>query len=431
MKISKYKIKDSDAKLTSRSGSILFAEYLQKKGVIDNISALLPQSGSNRGYSPEYYLVPLFMMLHIGGSNIKDIGLISQDTGLLKLLGVERLPDHSSVGDWIRRLGERDDGLFRLNDLNKIILANILRHIKEQSLILDIDATAIEANKREAVMTYKGFKGYLPILGHIAEACGAIIGDEFREGNTAPCADNLEFIKYCCSCLPSDKHFGFFRADSASYQADIINYCQANGMKFGIGGKMSKSLKEAIDLVREDEWIQYTDRYDVNTDSQIVRIPWCMGETDERFFMIVKRTPLKDMTLFDGQYEYSLVATNRTDNIQDIMQWYNHRGHYSENKIKELKHGFGMNGLPFGTFKANGVFFRIGVCAYNLFILFKLDALPQRFRKSQIQTIRLYIYQIPAKVVCTARQFVLKVPMRSYELFNEIQRAIADIPIIS
>ncbi len=92
------------------------------------------------------------------------------------MLGAEKLPDHSSVGDWVRRLGARDDGMFRLHDLNKIILANILRHIKEQSLTLDIDATAIKANKREAVMTYKGFKGYLPILGHIAEACGAVIG---------------------------------------------------------------------------------------------------------------------------------------------------------------------------------------------------------------------------------------------------------------
>ena len=154
MKIAKYKIKVSDANLTSRSGSILFAEYLQKKGIIDNISRLLPQSGSNRGYSPEYYLVPLFMLLHIGGSNIKDIGLISGDTGLLKLLGVERIPDHSSVGDWLRRLGFLDDGLFRLNDLNKIILANILRHIKDPFLTLDIDATAIEANKREAVQQF-------------------------------------------------------------------------------------------------------------------------------------------------------------------------------------------------------------------------------------------------------------------------------------
>ncbi|MCA9422831.1 MAG: hypothetical protein KC592_17565 [Nitrospira sp.] len=43
---------------------------------------------------------------------------------------------------------------------------------------------------------------------------------------------------------------------------------------------------------------------------------------------------------------------------------------------KELKIGFGMERLPCGTFAANAVFFRIGVLAYNLFVLFKMLALP-------------------------------------------------------
>ena len=42
----------------------------------------------------------------------------------------------------------------------------------------------------------------------------------------------------------------------------------------------------------------------------------------------------------------------------------------SENRIKELKIGFGMERMPSGDTKANGIFFRTGVIAHNLFLLF-------------------------------------------------------------
>ncbi len=34
---------------------------------------------------------------------------------------------------------------------------------------LDIDATGIAAEKESAKMTYKGYTGYMPIVGHLAE----------------------------------------------------------------------------------------------------------------------------------------------------------------------------------------------------------------------------------------------------------------------
>ena len=56
------------------------------------------------------------------------------------------------------------------------------------------------------------------------------------------------------------------------------------------------------------------------------------------------------------------------------MGWYNHRGESSENRIKELKIGFGMERMPCDSFKANAMFFRTGVLAYNLYVLFRSEA---------------------------------------------------------
>jgi hypothetical protein len=62
----------------------------------------------------------------------------------------------------------------------------------------------------------------------------------------------------------------------------------------------------------------------------------------------------------------SVIATNRTERAEEVVRWYSKRGDSSENRIKDLKIGFGMERMPCGQFEANAVFFRIGALAYNV-----------------------------------------------------------------
>jgi hypothetical protein len=88
-----------------------------------------------------------------------------------------------------------------------------------------------------------------------------------------------------------------------------------------------------------------------------------------------------------------VIATNRTEPAEWVVEWYNQRCDCSENRIKELKIGFGMERMPCGQFKANAVFFRIGVIAYNLYKLFANNVLDKSWRKFQVQTVRWRLYQ--------------------------------------
>jgi dTDP-D-glucose 4,6-dehydratase len=45
--------------------------------------------------------------------------------------------------------------------------------------------------------------------------------------------------------------------------------------------------------------------------------------------------------------------------LEWVVQWYNQRGECSENRIKDLKIGFGMERMPCGQYEANAIFFRI------------------------------------------------------------------------
>lgn len=124
---------------------------------------------------------------------------------------------------------------------------------------------------------------------------------------------------------------------------------------------------------------------------------------------------------------YTLIATNRKGTPEEIVRWYNQRGETSENRIKELKLGFGMERLPCGTFAANAVFFRIGVLAYNLFVLFKLLALPPAWSRCQVRTVRWRLYQMAGKVVQHAGAVIRKVQQWLWGLCEEIRTRCAEV----
>src|ERR1039458_2256188 len=65
---------------------------------------------------------------------------------------------------------------------------------------------------------------------------------------------------------------------------------------------------------------------------------------------------------------------------QATMEWYSRRGDDSENRIKDLKIGFGMEYMLCGSFRANAAFFSIGALTYNLYLGFRCHVLVRRAR---------------------------------------------------
>jgi len=153
-----------------------------------------------------------------------------------------------------------------------------------------------------------------------------------------------------------------------------------------------------------------------------------MAKTKHTFRLIVLRRPVQQ-DLFAPEaprQRDTLIATNREGTPAEIVRWYNQRGETSENRIKELKLGFGLDRLLCGTFAANAVFFRIGVFAYNLFVLFKVLVLPYAWRQCQVRTVRWRLYQVAGKVVRHAGAVILKVQQWFWGLCEEIRTRCAE-----
>ncbi len=411
-----FKLEKTNDLITSHAGLALLGEFAVGLGLLKSVDQHLPKPGSGAGYTPSEHLFPLILTLNGGGRSLEDLRQIRQDVGLRELLGLNRMPSSDATGDWLRR-SYCKGGLEGLGRSNRQVLKRGLKYDGIKGYTLDIDATAIEAEKQSAHWTYKKFKGYMPIVGHLAEN-GLVVGDEFRHGNEAPASRNLEFIKYCRKQLPAGKKITSLRADSASYQAEIFNYCNArkNRIEFAIGVPQDEAVVRQIQSLGNSEWRPYGDGF-------IAETVHCMNRTENAFRLIVVRRP-KQTSLFDeppASSRYRAIATNRTEKAEDVLRWYNQRGQCSENRIKELKIGFGMERMPCGQFGANAIFFRVGVLAYNVGKLFLLNTLGRSWCRHQVQTLRWRIYQTAGKIVYHASAVWLKVRRDMEELFSQIR----------
>jgi hypothetical protein len=405
--------------LIARGGLILPYEMAQALTLPQIIDQELPLAGSGHSYRPSRFVMPLIIMLHGGGKKLEDLRELRGEISLCKLMDLEKMPAACTVGDWLRRMGENSRGLSGLGKVNAHLVKKVLKKDPRMEYTLDQDATIIESEKYEAKYTYKKEKGYQPFLSCLFEL-GLVLDDDFRDGNVPAGSGALESMIRCDKKMPEGKRIAYVRADSASYQAKVINYCflaDKYGKKklFTITADKDEAVMQAIKAIPENEWQRYSD------DRQIAETVHTMTRTTEAFRLVVQRWPKRQAELFDPEpYCYHVIATNREETPQEVVALHNQRGE-AENIFKELKGGFGMEWMPCGETSANAVFFRIGVISYNLFQAMKLLSLPVWWRKATIATARWSIYQVAARLVYHARRIVLKLaaPLDKINLFRK------------
>jgi hypothetical protein len=131
----------------------------------------------------------------------RAVGLweLRAEQDVLEEFGLEAVPDAGTVGDWLRR--QARTGAEAIQQVSRELVERCLGR-EPEDLVLDVDATEIEADKQEAQWTYSRVHGYMPLLGYVNGGC---VGHRFREGNQNPSAGILEFAHSCEAALPEGK----------------------------------------------------------------------------------------------------------------------------------------------------------------------------------------------------------------------------------
>ncbi len=406
-----FKLERTEETLTAHGGLALLAEFNHGLGVCGLVDRHLPGPGSNRGYAPSVFVDRLILMLQAGGRSLEDLRELRREAGLLRLLDREVIPDPDTLGDWLRRMGDPQTGqagLMGLGQVRDALNARLLRRDGHETYTLDADATLVEGEKRNAHWSYKGVRGYMPLLGFLFETPVCLV-DEFREGNVSPGAGQLEFYRQCLARMPVGKRIARYRADSASYQAALINELEADQVRWAITADQDVAVKAVLAGLPPEAWQEPTR----GCGYQVADAVHTMHATKAAFRLSIKREERCQPDLFEAAttpYAYHVVATNwpaEEKTAAEVLVWHNQRGQ-AENFNKELKTGLGLEQMPCGDSGANAVFFRIGVLAYNLFIGFKRLACPAAWAAQTITTVRWRLVQVAGRILRHAGRVVLR-----------------------
>lgn len=396
------KMEKSSERLTSLGGLVVLEELARVVGVWKEVDRVLQGPKSGRGYQPRKFVQALVWMLHAGGRRLEDLRELREEQEVLEQLGLEAVPDAGTVGDWLRRQGKA--GAEAVQEVSRGLVEKCLEPEAEE-VILDVDATEIEAEKQEAQWTYHHVQGYMPLLGYVNGVC---VAHEFREGNRSPGGGILELARRCEGALGAGKRV-YFRSDSAAYQAEVINHYSQAGRSFSITADLDTAVKQEIQHLPEAAWRPYRTAEGLATDREIAETVHSLNATKEAFRLIVLRWKNLQPSLFEAdRYGYHAVATNRKEGACELIWKHNERGN-CENWHKELKIGFGMEQMPCGQLEANGLYFAIGVLAYNLAQLLKRLVLPVCYRTATVATLRWKLYRLAGKLVRHARGWMLQI----------------------
>lgn len=420
-----FKLELTEEKITPNSGLIIYAELFKGIRLKKHILKHFPEPGSAKGFEAQIYVLPLLLQFLGGGKYIEDIRKIENDKAIRKIADLGIIPSPDAIGNWMRNQSKKKK--IALKKLHKEVSRLFLQNQKRKSHTLDIDAFPIFANKYSSKMTYKGEKGYMPIVGHLAELDWCI-GYELREGNIAPADRNYQFAIKCINNMPLGHKITKFRSDGAAYQAKIFTYLDKKGIKFTISGCKNKPMMEEILAIKEEEWKPLKNKNGHFSGRDYAETYAKMEHTDY-FRIVVQRYPNPRHDLLGEEPEtlYQVICTNYSKKQmtpKEIIKWHNNRGN-SENYHKEAKGGFNLDYLPCDDFEANSIWFAIGMLAYNMHIFAKESLLPCSWRKKQIGSIRWQLIQIAGKIVYHGKVWRLRiagVTKQIYELFKKARR---------
>ena len=401
---------ETDSEVTNFPGVVPLANLASELGLLGDLDRLLPAKERKRGFGNSASVFDLMSIPMAGGQCIDDLAQLRTDKGLTRLLGRQVMAP-STAHDFLHRI--RYDGLDGLGKARSNMLSKVAERTGTTTATLDCDASLFTSGGRNARMSYKGEKGYMPMLAFWSEL-GMVVHDDFRNGNTSPGGDALDFLKETTAQLPAAVTDVKVRSDSAWYQAEVMDHCDDHDYKFCISARRDEAVKALFPGDNEEKWQRINAPKDPDQQEDYIREWACesvhsLNSSDRAYRIILLRKERLQDDLFEGQYIYGAIITNMDLPLEEQIAW--HRGRCNcENYIKELKWDFELRVLPSGDFFVNAIYLRIITLAYNLFVALKQLKLPEDCRGLRLKALRFRLLGLPAMITRHARRICLRLP---------------------
>jgi hypothetical protein len=337
----------------------------------------LPVSGSNRGYNPVDLIEGFIVSVILGATRLAHSGTLRNDEVIQRIFRWKKgMASQSTFSRFFRKFGQkRNDSLFPT--LNRFWFSQL--HLDKMTIDLDSTIITRHGNQEGVARGYnpkrKGRGSHHPLIAFVAEA-KMVANAWMRSGDTHTNTSFIEFYNELLRIIPVER-IGLFRADSGFCTETIMEAMESQNAKFIVAARMMGPLVRRI--FEHTNWFPIEDGY------WTASFPYqAKGWTKPRRMVIVRKDSgnhpdtggkllFPEIEEFE-RYKYVAFATNVE--FSDVLVWqlYNQRAD-CENRIRELKYDYGIEGFCMNDFFATEAAFRWTMVAYNLMSLFRLQVL--------------------------------------------------------
>lgn len=420
------KINFDGGDLSSDSGLLLIKEFAEKIGLVQLVYQLFQTNDSATfriHIDPENLLQMIYQII---AAYFEDdcSDELTVDPVFKAILNKPMLASQPTISRFFNRMDQTT--LKQFDQIDSKMREIIYTIQSPEQMVFDLDSTLLNTygeQEGEAFNYHYQAHGYHPLLCYDG-ITGDLLKVELRDGTHYCSKEADEFmiplLQEYCSKYPSLPLY--LRGDSGFAAPELYEACEENDCKYAIRLKQNKTLISlASDKANE---LQEVTKFNT-TDYAVTygEFDYQAGSwTHPRRVVFKIEKPANQFV-----FMYTFVVTTMESKPYQVIRFYCARGKM-ENFIKECKDGFDFSSVSSRSKVVNANRLRMHALAYNLFNWFRRLVLAVSMRKQRIDTVRLKLLKVAAKVVRSARYITFKLcsscPYKEefYETLHNIQR---------
>jgi hypothetical protein len=363
-----------DQQMTSFAGLFLFQLLFQKLDLKQRLRSALCQLRSSRAYDHAVAVLGLVVHLLLGFRQLRDVRYYHDDPMVLRVLGLERLPDVATVSRLLAATCAHS--VTALRQLVRQLVVERLASFGLRRLTVDFDGSVISTG-RYAEGTAVGFnrqkkgqRSYYPLFCTIAQT-GQVFDVYHRPGNVHDSNGAQEFILACVNYLRSALPGVLIevRMDGAFFSDALVTLLSDLNVEFTISVPFERFVELKGRIESRRKWQRLSDGL------AYFEALWKPKAWSRRYRFVFVRssTAIRDkgpvqLDLFVPQQygcDFKVLVTNKTIRAKEVIRYHNGRG-AQEGVFAELKSQGQLDYVPTQTLTGNQVFLLSAVLAHNL-----------------------------------------------------------------
>jgi hypothetical protein len=392
--------------LSSDAGLLLIKEFIAKLGLdkLINKEFRTNDSAKFRYHEDDDNLLQVLYQILSAYFTDDCADELTNDPVFTAILNKPALASQPTLSRFYNRMDK--DTLTQLGKILRALRRTVYSFAPPKMVLYDLDSTLLETygkQEGEAFNFHYKAHGYHPLLCYDG-LTGDLLSAQLRKGSNYSSNGVCEFMQPLFDEFLNDypDTAQYLRGDSGFATPELYEQCETNGTLYAIRLKENAVLmklaeeldSELMDLTMEN-MVDYAVVY-----GEFYYQAGSWGY--ERRVVCKVEKPAGQMI-----HMYTFIVTNMEMSPEKVIQFYSNRGRM-ENFIKESKNGFDFAAVSSSSKIVNANRLQIHALAYNIFNYFKRLALPDTMKKLMVDTIRLKLMKIAAKLVRSGRYFIFK-----------------------